>query len=97
MTKPATAAQKKLASDLKIKLTGRSARVLAALVLDKIEDNAFKVAARLKLAPGCRVRYAGKEPGLRHKVLTVAAITERGFVTFKGTKQFARPHNLTLA
>ena len=95
MSRPATASQKKIAAELKIKLTGKSSRVLAALILDKLEGNAFKAAAKLKLAPGCKVRYAGKETALRHKVLTVAAITDRGFVTFKGTKQFARPHNLS--
>ena len=94
MLKPPTAPQKKIARELKIKLSGQSRRVLAALILDKLEDNAFKAAAKLKLAPGSKVRYFGKETDLKHKVLTVTAITDRGFVTFKGTQQFARPHNL---
>ena len=97
MSTPPTPAQKKIASQLKIKFTGQSARVLAAQIIDRIEDDAHKTAAKLKLAPGTKVLYSGKVPALKHEVLTVASVTARGFVTFKGTKQFARPHNLKIA
>ena len=97
MSKPATSAQKKIAAQLGIEIAGQSHRVLAAEILDAIEDSAHKDAAKLKLKQGMKVCYHGKETALRHKVLTIANITERGFVTFKGTKQFARPHNLHCA
>ena len=97
MSTPATPAQKKIAAELNIKLNGQSSRVLAAQIIDRIEDDAHKTAAKMKLAAGSKVHYFGKETALRGKVLTVATVTARGFVTFKGTKQFARPHNLVLA
>ena len=95
MSSLATQSQKKIATQLK--LNGQSARVLAAQIVDKIEDDAHKTAAKMKLSAGSKVRYSGKETALRNKVLTVAVVTANGFVKFKGTKQFARPHNLVLA
>ena len=96
MSKPATASQKKIATGLKIKLTGQSTRVLSAQILDTQEDQALAIAKKLKLAPGVRVTYIGKETALKHKSLTITKISERGFVFFKATKLFARPHNLKI-
>ena len=97
MSTPATPVQKKIAAELNIKLDGQSKRVLAAQIIDRIEDDSHKTVAKMKLAAGSKVRYFGKETALRNKVLTVTAVTARGFVKFKGTKQFARPHNLVVA
>ena len=97
MSRPATASQKLLAKTLNLKVTSQTARVLAAQILDAQEDQALAVAKKMKLAPGVKVAYFGKETPLRNKTLTIEKITERGFVFFKGTIQFARPHNLTRA
>ena len=97
MSKPSTASQKQLAKALDLKITNQTARVLGAQILDAQEDQALAIAKKMKLAPGVKVAYFGKEPGLRNKSLVIDKITERGFVLFKGSKQFARPHNLERA
>ena len=33
---------------------------------------------------------------MNSRTLTVARLDDKGFVYFKGTKSFARPHNLSL-
>ena len=96
MSKSASSSQKKIARNLKIKLTGQSTRVLAAQIVDAQENQALTIAKKLKLAPGVRVTYVGKETALKHKSLTITKVSERGFVFFKATKLFARPHNLKI-
>ena len=97
MSKPSTASQKQLAKALGLKITNQTARVLGAQIHDAQEDQALAIAKKMKLAPGVKVAYFGKETPLRNKTRTIEKITERGFVFFKGTIQFARPHNLTRA
>ena len=94
MSQTATAKQKQLAKTLGLKVGNQTTRVLAAQILDAQEDQALALAKKMKLAPGVKVAYVGKEPGLRNKTLVIEKITTRGFVYFKSTRQFARPQNL---
>ena len=94
MSKSHSTSQRRLAETLHLKITNQTYRVLAAQILDAQEDRALADFKKMKLAPGVKVTYIGKEPALRNKALTITKISERGFVFFKGTNQFARPHNL---
>ena len=89
-TNSPSAAQIEFARSLGIDPTGHSARVMAALIQDRLEQKATVIARQRGISAGVRVRYNGPRADMP-KTLVVSTISRNGFVFFRRSHKYCRP------
>ena len=86
---PSTA-QIEYAKSFGIDPTGHSARVVAALIQDRLEQKANVIAQQRGISAGVRVRYNGLRTPMP-KTLVVSTVSRNGFVFFRHCHKYCRP------